>query len=319
MIALLLPEFAEPGRLAALLLIPVLGGAYLLLHQRQRAGRGSEAAELGVLQRDRSWLRHVVVGLALLSLATLTMAWAKPQADVLVPRQRATVVIAMDISYSMQADDVKPTRLAAAKVAAQEFVKEMPDTYNVALVQFARTASLVVPPTQDHYQVLTAIQSLELAPATAIGEGIYTSLDALNLLPPAADGTEPVPARIVLLSDGKTTAGRSAYDAAREARARQTPVDTIAYGSQNGVAVIEGQPVDVPVDEAELREIAIAGGGRAYAAKSAGQLQEVYRDIGNSLGYMMKKEEVSAQYAGFGLLCAVLASLGIGSLAARWP
>ncbi len=319
MIALLLPEFAEPGRLTALLLIPLLGVGYLVLHLRRRAGRGSDAAELGMVQRDRAWLRHLVVGLALLSLATLTMAWAKPQGDVLVPRQRATVVIAMDVSYSMQADDVKPTRLAAAKLAARKFVTDMPATYNVALVKFARNASLVVPPTQDHHQVTDAIDGLELAPATAIGEGIYTSLDALNLLPPAADTNEPVPARIVLLSDGKNTVGRSAFDAAAEARARQTPVDTIAYGTQTGIAVINGEKVAVPVDELELRDIAVAGGGKAYAAKSAGQLQEVYRDIGNSLGYMQKKEEVSAQYAGFGLVCAVLACLGIGSLAARWP
>ena len=171
-----------------------------------------------VIPRDRAWLRHVTVGLSILSLLTLTIAFAKPMDQVSVPRERATIVVTIDVSRSMQAADVEPNRLEAAKTAATRFVTSLPPMYNVAMVTFAGTATMVVPPTRDRAAVTAAIAALLPEPLTAIGEGIYTALDALAQVPPDPNHPdEVVPARIVLLSDGKTQVGRSSTRAATAA------------------------------------------------------------------------------------------------------
>jgi Ca-activated chloride channel homolog len=315
-------SFLAPSRLWLLLLIPALVGLYLWLVQRKK----SRNAQLGrtmfdlVIPRDRTWLRHLAVGLSILSLLTLTVAFAKPKDQVSVPRERATVVVTIDISLSMEAEDVEPNRLVAAKGAAVEFVNSLPPKFNVALVTFAGSPTVVVPPTLDKGSVTAAIQSLEPAPSTAIGEGIYASLTALAQVPPDPDDPRAVvPARIVLLSDGKTQVGRQSADAAEAARAQSVPIYTIAYGTANGYIEIGGRREPVPVDRDELERISRISGGESYTATSAGELKEVYQDIGSSVGKEKVDREVTSRYAGFGLAFAILASLGLISLGARWP
>jgi Ca-activated chloride channel family protein len=317
-------SFLAPSRLWLLLLIPALVGLYLWLVQRKRSrskgmGLGKTMFDL-VIPRDRTWLRHLAVGLSILSLLTLTVAFAKPKDEVSVPRERATIVVTIDISLSMEAEDVEPNRLDAAKAAAVQFVNSLPPKFNVALVTFAGTATTVVPPTIDRGAVTASIAALVPQASTAIGEGIYTSLAALAQVPPDPDDPKAVvPARIVLLSDGKTQVGRPSDEAAEAARAQSVPIYTIAYGTADGYIEIGGRREPVPVDRAEMARISRISGGEAYTATSAGQLKEVYEDIGSSVGKEKVDREVTSRYAGFGLAFAILAALGMISLGARWP
>jgi Ca-activated chloride channel family protein len=315
-------QFLAPSRLWLLLLIPALIGLYLLLVQRKRNRNkqvGRTMFDL-VIPRDRTWLRHLAVGLSILSLLTLTLAFAKPKDEVSVPRERATIVVTIDVSLSMEATDVKPTRLEAAKAAAKDFVTSLPPKFNVALVSFAGTATTVVPPTLDRGAVTAAIANLRPDRSTAIGEGIFTSLAALAQVPPDPDNPDAVvPARVVLLSDGKTQVGRTSDEAAEAAKEQRVPVYTIAYGTAEGYIEIGGRQEPVPVDKAELAKVAKISGGEAYTASSAGELKQVYKDIGSSVGKEKVDREVTARYAGFGLGFAILAALGMVSLGARWP
>jgi Ca-activated chloride channel family protein len=315
-------QFLAPSRLWLLLLIPALVGLYLLLVQRKRNRNkqvGRTMFDL-VIPRDRTWLRHLAVGLSILSLLTLTLAFAKPKDEVSVPRERATIVVTIDVSLSMEATDVKPTRLEAAKAAAKDFVTSLPPKFNVALVSFAGTATTVVPPTLDRGAVTAAIANLSPDRSTAIGEGIFTSLAALAQVPPDPDNPDAVvPARVVLLSDGKTQVGRTSDEAAEAAKEQRVPVYTIAYGTAEGYIEIGGRQEPVPVDKAELAKVAKISGGEAYTASSAGELKQVYKDIGSSVGKEKVDREVTARYAGFGLGFAILAALGMVSLGARWP
>jgi Ca-activated chloride channel homolog len=315
-------QFLAPERLWLLLIIPVLVGGYLLLMRKRLSRRKSMAQTMFdlVIPRDRTWVRHLAVGLSILSLLTLTLAFAKPKDQVAVPRERATVVVTIDISLSMESDDVKPNRLEAAKTAAASFVNSLPPKFNVALVTFAGTATTLVPPTLDRGAVTAAIAALRPQPSTAIGEGIYTSLAALTQVPPDPDDPKAVvPARIVLLSDGKTQVGRPSDQAARAARDQKVPIYTIAYGTAEGTITVNGRQEPVPVDHAELQRVSRISGGEAYSASSAGELKDVYRDIGTSVGTEKVDREVTSRYAGFGLLFAILAALGMISLGARWP
>jgi Ca-activated chloride channel homolog len=313
-------DFAFPDRLWALAAVPVLVALYVLGSQRVKRRRGARTGLQLVVPRDRTWLRHLAVVLALLSLVTLTVAWAKPTQEVEVPSERGTIVVTIDVSLSMEATDVDPNRLEAAKTAAVEFVSGIPPRYNVSVVSFAQTAAILVPPTTDHGAATAAIQNLQLAPSTAIGEGIFTSLNALLQVPPDPENPdEPPPARIVLLSDGSTTYGRTSSEAAEQARAQEVPIYTIAYGTENGYVEINGQREPVPVNQAELENIARISGGEAYEARSASELDAVYEDIQSSVGTERVPIESTSRYAGAGLVFAVLASLGLVSLAARWP
>ena len=274
-----------------------------------------------VIPRDRTWLRHVAVGLSILSLLTLTVAYAKPKGEVSVPRERATIVVTIDVSLSMEATDVQPNRLDAAKSRGRGVrQRRCRRSSTSSIVSFAGTATTLVPPTQDRGAATAAIQALQPKASTAIGEGIYTSLAALAQVPPdPGDPNSVAPARIVLLSDGKTQIGRPSDEAAQTAAAQKVPVYTIAYGTPDGYIDIGGRREPVPVDRAELARVSRISGGTAYTATSAGQLKDVYRDIGSSVGTEKVDKEVTSRYAGFGLAFAILAALGMVSLGARWP
>ena len=312
---MLLPDsFLAPGRLWLLLLVPVLLAGYAWQQRRRRhyALRFSAVAMLGqVAPRRPGWRRHVVAAGLLAGLALLVVTFARPAAQVEVPRERATIVLAIDVSLSMEARDVSPNRLVAAQEAARDFIGELPPRLNVGIVSFAGSAQVLVPPTTDRAQATAAIESLVLEPYTAIGEGIFTSLRAVEQVPPdAAEPEEPVPARIVLLSDGETTVGRSNADGILAAKEADVPVSTIAFGTPDGTVVLEGVQEPVPVGEEDLAEIATATGGQAYQAQTLTELEEVYDDIGSSVGFELVDAEVTSRYAGYSLVLLVLALVG---------
>lgn len=316
--------FQYPDRLWFLALIPALLLLYLAL-TRRTAGRRRQYGldQLSrLLPRQQAWKRHVAVGLALASLASLTLAFAMPSGEVNVPRERATVCLAIDVSLSMQAEDIDPNRLDAAKVAATQFVDLLPTGFNAALVGFAGYGTMLVPPTTDRGLVKRAIDGLELRASTSIGEGIYSCLDALTLAPPDPDKPDdPPPAAIVLLSDGASIPGlgRTSSQAAADAKAVKAPIYTIAYGTPGGYIVREGRREPVPVDKAELRRISDLSGGESFAAGTAEELRSVYGSIAQQIGYEKQYREITERFAGGALVLAVLASLAVMSLAARWP
>lgn len=315
-------QFMHPGRLWALVLVALLAVAYLVLNARRggtRRPQGRTRLDL-VVPRDSALKRHLSVIASLAAVVSLVIAWAQPAGVVQVPRERATVVVTIDISMSMRAEDVDPNRLAAAQQAATEFVDLLPASFNVALVTFGGTASIVTPPTLDRNAVKKAINAIELIPATAIGEGIYTSLDALTLAPADPEHPDdPAPGAIVLLSDGYTNIGRDSAEAAQVAKNQNVPVYTIAYGTSTGYVYEDGQRVNVPVNHKELADIARISGGTKYAAESVGDLRSIYESLARDIGYQPQEVEVTDRYALYALLFTLVAGLGVISLAARWP
>jgi Ca-activated chloride channel homolog len=324
-LAMLPPQlaFIAPERLFILLVIPLLVAAYIFAMRRKnrRGMRFTNTSMLDVVVPKQSqWRRHLAVALSLLSLITLTAAFARPKTQVDVPRERATVVLVIDASLSMQATDVQPTRLDAAKEAAIEFVIRLPEKYNVSVVSMAGSAAVLVPPTTAHNTVENAIRSIQLQDSTAIGEGITAALSALRQAPKDPDDPDGVaPGAIVLLTDGKNTVGRAPLQAAGEAKAAEVPIYTIAYGTENGYVELEGKREPVPVDHEAMKEIAQLTNGRYFAAATADELKTVYENIGSSVGYEKADREVTSRFAGYGLALAVLAALGAISLGAKWP
>ncbi|MBK8446000.1 MAG: VWA domain-containing protein [Micropruina sp.] len=315
-------SFIEPQRLWWLVLIPVLLVLYLVLLMRKSSrSRTTGINNLDkVLPKQQAWKRHIAVGAAVLALAALNVAFAKPSDQVDVPRDRATIILTLDVSRSMIAEDVEPNRLDAAKAAAKDFLGMLPARFNVALVAFAGSASVVVAPTTDRGMVSRAIENLQVAPSTAIGEGIYSSLDAMALAPPDPEHPdEPAPGAIVLLSDGYTNIGRKSATAAQAAKQAKLPIFTIAYGTEDGYVVDQGRREPVPVNFEELQRVADISGGKAFEAGSASELKEVYANIAAQVGYVKQEQEVTEVYTGYALFFAVLAAIAVISLGARWP
>lgn len=314
--------FMEPLRLWWLVLIPVLLLLYLaLLRRKSSRSRTSGISNLDkVLPKQQAWKRHIAVGAAVLALAALNVAFAKPSDQVDVPRDRATIVLTLDVSRSMIAEDVQPNRLDAAKAAAKDFLGMLPARFNVALVAFAGSASVVVAPSTDRGLVSRAIDNLQVAPSTAIGEGIYSALDAMALAPPDPDHpNDPAPGAIVLLSDGFTNIGRKSATAAQAAKDQKIPIYTIAYGTEDGYVVDQGRREPVPVNHEELQRVADISGGKKFAAGSSGELKQVYATIAQQIGFVKEEQEVTEVYAGYGLGFAVLAAIAVIALGARWP
>jgi Ca-activated chloride channel family protein len=315
-------SFLSPLRLWLLVTVLALGVVYVLIQRRRKAYalRFSSSELFDSVAPDRpGFRRHLPAGAFLLALATLVAAFAQPARQVQVPRERATVVVAIDVSLSMQATDVEPDRLQAAQVAAKRFIEELPPTLNVGVVAFAGTASVLVPPTDERVAAYTAIDNLKLAESTAIGEAIFTSIDALLNAP--SDGTNDLPpARIVLLSDGQTTVGRPDAEAVTAAQQAEIPVSTIAFGTTRGTIVYddprtefeENEPIPVPVEEDNLRTIADNTGGAFFTASSLDELEAVYADIGSAIGYESVDREITDWFVGGGL--AVLALSAVLSL-----
>nr|MDT0659658.1 VWA domain-containing protein [Micromonospora sp. DSM 115978] len=309
-------RFLQPWWLLAVLPVLLLAGAYAWrqLHRRTYAMRFTNVELLRTLApRGLGWRRHAAAAAFLLSLLALATAMARPSVDREEPLERATIMLAIDVSLSMEADDVAPTRLQAAQEAAKQFVAELPESYNLGLVAFAKSANVLVPPTKDRPAVTQAIDGLVLAEATATGEAVFTSLEAIRSVP--ADGAQGIPpARIVLLSDGYLTAGRSVAEAGAAAQAANVPVSTIAFGTDSGRVTIGGQSQRVPVDRYALAELAETTQGHFYEASSVTELREVYEDMGSSIGFRTEPREITHWYAGIALLLALVA----GAMSLLW-
>jgi Ca-activated chloride channel family protein len=297
-------RFLQPWWLLALLPVIAVAAVYVWRQFRRRsyAMKFTNVDLLRTLApKGLGWRRHAAAGAFLLCLVALGSAMARPSVDKKEPLERATVMLAIDVSLSMEADDVAPTRIEAAQEAAKAFVNELPPTYNLGLVSFAKSANVLVSPTKDRAAVMAGIDGLTLAEATATGEAVFTSLDAIRTVP--ADGADGAPpARIVLLSDGYRTSGRSIEDAASAASAANVPVSTIAFGTDTGVVDIRGQMQRVPVDRLSLQQLAETTKGFFYEAASVGELKKVYEDMGSSIGHRVEPREVTQWYAGFALL-----------------
>jgi Ca-activated chloride channel family protein len=300
-------NFQDPERLWLAVAMLAVAVAYVALQVRR--GRFAERyASPGMLAklapRRPGWRRHLSAIAFAAVLALLITAFARPGSDAKVPRDRATIIIAMDTSASMVAGDVKPNRIEAAKKAAAEFVNRLPARFNVGLVSFNSSASMVVPPTTDHEALKAGLDRLHLRSSTAIGEAVFTSLAAIaNLDPQAAE--DPPPAHIVLLSDGDSTTGRPVEDAAQAALHANVPVSTIAYGTPNGT--LYGRPV--PVNTDLLRRLAETTKGNFYEAASGNELQKVYSDVGSSIGFRTERKDMSVWFVGLALLAALAAAV----------
>jgi Ca-activated chloride channel family protein len=306
--------FQSPWWLLALLVVAALVGVYVLLQLRRKAyaARFTNVALLGTLVPKRpGWRRHLAFGIVAAGLATLVVSLAVPSTEVRVPRETATVIMAVDVSLSMQADDVEPTRFQVMQRAATDFVDVLPERINLGLVSFAGTATTVVPPTTDRGQVALAIDNLDLAEATAIGEAVFTSLSAIENFQASLEssGEEPPPSRIVLLSDGSNTVGRDNEQAIDAARQAGVPVSTIAFGTDYGTLDIDGQNVPVPVDRAALEQIADETGGSFSEAASASELEQVYTDLGSQIGYTTEAKDVSYWFVRAGVLVVLIGAV----------
>ncbi len=265
-----------------------------------------------VAPRDPGWRRHVPPVIFLVALAALVLGFARPVRATRVADERATIVLAVDTSLSMEADDVDPDRLTVARQAAREFVADLPGELDVGLVTFNGTTAVAAAPSPDREPLVAAIDAMDLGEGTAIGEAIYTALDAVAAAP-RGDDDAPAPARIVLMSDGETTAGRPNEEAARAAAGAGVAVDTIAFGTPDGVIDDPlGGTTPVPVAPGPLADIAAATGGTAFEAGSLGELSAVYADIGRVVGHDEVDRDVGGGLVGAGIaLLAVAASLSV--------
>ena len=307
--------YDEPIRLWFLLGVAALAAIYVLMQRRrqQYAVRFTNMALLdAVAPKKPGWRRHAAAFAFLIAIGTLVVAFARPTHDEKVPRERATVIVAIDTSLSMEADDITPTRIEAVKTAATSFVNQLPAKINLGIVSFDGNARLMVAPTTDRNKAKKAIGSLDLHEGTAIGEAIFTSIDAIKQTVTVDDSGQKIPARIVLMSDGKTTVGRSNDDATTAAKKAHIPISTIAFGTDHGVITVpeSPDPIPVPVDKEALQSIASETGGSFFTAASAKELQQVYTDIGSSIGFDLEPREITTWFVGAALL-ALLATAGM--------
>jgi Ca-activated chloride channel family protein len=305
-------HFRSPLWLLILVAVAAVALAYLVVQLRRRrfVARFSNTQLLAsVVPRRPGWRRHLTFALLLVALTVLSLGVAGPTATVRVPQEKATVMLAIDVSLSMQATDVLPSRLEAAQQAAEEFADLLPKRINLGLVKFGRSGNVLVPPTLDREVVKRAIAGLQLEQYTAIGEGVFACLDALTTF--SRTSTEPdeksAPARVVLLSDGYNTVGRKVSEAADEAKKAGTPVSTIAFGTDSGTVEVQGTVQAVPSDKVTLRGLAQATGGSFHTAASVEELKSVYKDIGSQIGYTTAQRDISWRFMLAGLLLAMAA------------
>lgn len=312
----------QPVAFWTLLLPAALVLAYILFQMRRRryAVRFTNLALLDKVAPKRpSWRRHLTAAAFILGMATLCVSLTQPYLPVNKGVNRTTIMLALDVSGSMNATDVSPTRIEAAKSAADKFIQSVPPDVNIGIVSFSTAASLDQSPTTDHIAAQNAVDTLNAYGGTAIGEAVFTCLDAVAKLPPSPDGS-PAPARIVLMSDGSTNSGRSNDSAATAARDKNIQVWTIAYGTDAGTITLpSGDVVPVPADKPALAAVASQTSGRSFTADSADQIKQVYADIGRSLGYKVEKTDISNYFviAAFGML--LLAGMGSLLWSGRFP
>jgi len=333
-------SFEAPALLLGLLLVPLAAAGYLLLQRRPShyPVRYSNVEVLAaVAGRGGTWKRHVPAALVLASLAALAIAFARPTIMVGAPDERASVVLVVDISGSMRAQDVQPNRLAAAKQAMLSFLSNAPKTLRVGIVAFSNEPQVVVTPTLDREELRQGISLLEPAFGTALGDALARSVELARTTtanprqgqaPPQGqapsaqvkDDKGRALASILLLSDGFQTRGLlSPGQGAERARAAGIPVFTIALGTEGGTIVDREQVIPVPPDRETLAAIAEYTGGESFDAETAGALQDVYQGLGSRVGRRTKPREVTSAFVAAGALLLVGAA-GAGLLfAPRLP
>ena len=327
--------FLWPEMLWALLALPMLVAAYIMILQRKKklavryANLAMVREAMGASQRIR---RHIPPAFFLLALAAMLLALARPQTTITLPTQHETVILAMDISGSMRATDVEPNRLVAAQNAAKQFVSEQPENVRVGVVAFAGTATVAQAPTRNREDVIAAIDRFQLQRATAIGSAIIVSL--ATIFPEAgidvgammygqerkADKSDkpalkPVPpgsyasAVIILLTDGQRTTGPDSIQAAKMAAERGVRIYTVGVGTPEGKIIgFEGWSMRVRLDEDTLKAVADITRGEYFYAGNAVDLKKVYQALNAKLVMERKKTEVTALFSGLAALLAVVSA-----------
>lgn len=321
--------FIWPPLLLSLLALPALVALYVALQRRRRralARYGSLGLAPAAGGRRPGVRRHIPPALSLLGLGFLAVALARPQTTVRLPTVAGTVILAFDVSGSMAADDLKPNRMEAAKVAARAFVERQPPTVRIGVVAFSDGGLSVQPPTNDQGEVLAAIARLTPERSTSLGNGILASLNAIT----AANGDRPpsyyanrtpvptptptplppgthAPAAIVLLTDGENTAPPDPLAAAQTAAERGVRIYTVGIGSPAGATLhLDGFSVHTQLDEATLQQIAQRTGGTYYNAQNDQDLRAVYQNLGSRFAIEPQRIEVTALFAGAGFLALLL-------------
>ncbi len=314
-------SFQSPLALIGLVLVPVLVGLYVLRERRRQsyASRFTATALLpNLVDAVPGWRRHLPVALFLVALAAMIVGVARPHASVSVQREEATVLIAIDSSLSMSAQDVRPSRLAAAQSAAQAFVDGMPKKFRVGVIGFAGRAYVAVPPTQDRELVHSALRALKPGQGTALGDAVALGT-RLARAERTSDGRIP-PTAMLVISDGAQKSGRATPDvAAAQAKSLHIPVYTVVVGTQDGVVnvpVAGGYQAQlrVPPSPDTLRTVASVTGGQFFTAPDAKRLRQIYEKLGSRLGHRRVNREVSDLFAGGS---AALMLFG-GALSALW-
>jgi Ca-activated chloride channel family protein len=324
-----LAGFAHPWFFLFLLIVAGVVGLYVIA-QFARQKRILRFANMELLEsvapkRPTRW-RHLPAILLVASLVLLTVAMAGPTNDVRIPRNRAVVMLTIDVSQSMRATDVEPSRLAAAQEAAKQFADQLTPGINLGLIAYAGTATVLVSPTTSREATKIAIDKLQLADRTATGEAIFTSLQAIATVGAVIGGGDtPPPARIVLMSDGKETVPsnpdnpKGAFTAARTAKDQGVPISTVSFGTPYGYVDINDQRQPVPVDDAMLKKIAELSGGSSYTASSLEQLKEVFTSLQDQIGYETIKGDASTGWLRLGSLVLALAALAAVLINRRLP
>jgi Ca-activated chloride channel family protein len=306
-------SFREPLALVGLALLPMAIAAYVAAQQRRRryAVRYTNVELLASVARA-SPLRHLPALLALLALGALLVSLARPQRTVAAQRKEATVVLVSDTSGSMLAKDVRPDRLTAARAAAMTLARQVPEDFRIGLVKFGTQAEQVVAPTTDRNQLQVALEALRVKGATAMGDGLKLGLDAATTpVPDGLGGSRKLPSAIVLLSDGANTTGANdPIDIAQQAKKARIKIYTIALGTPGGI--LETKRKDgsvkresVPPDTLTLQEIARTTGGRYFSAPDADQLQAIYSGLATRFATVRVKQEMTAAFAGGGLVLLI--------------
>ncbi|OCB38453.1 hypothetical protein A5675_15730 [Mycobacterium malmoense] len=312
-----------------LLVVAGLAALYIVM-QLARQRRMLRFANMELLEsvapkRPPKW-RHVPAILLVASLVLLTIAMAGPTNDVRIPRNRAVVMLVIDVSQSMRATDVQPNRMAAAQEAAKQFADELTPGINLGLIAYAGTATVLVSPTTNRESTKNALDKLQFADRTATGEGIFTALQAIATVGAVIGGGDaPPPARIVLFSDGKETMPtnpdnpKGAFTAARTAKDQGVPISTISFGTPYGFVEINDQRQPVPVDDETLKKVAQLSGGNAYNAATLQELKSVYATLQQQIGYETIKGDASMGWVRLGALVLALAALAALLINRRLP
>jgi Ca-activated chloride channel family protein len=307
-------SFGSPGFLLFLLLLPVLVAGFVLLERRRDRGVAewtNPALVPNLVTRQPGRRRYVPFALFLVGLALLLVGFARPQAMLNGEREGATVVLTIDVSRSMEATDVKPSRLRAARTAALAFLDKLPEKYRVSVVTFSDHITVAVPPTYDRDRVRRVLAFSPAGEGTALSDAAIRSVTVAARAVGRKKGPRP-PSAVVMISDGAQTQGQSTpQQAVQRARRLGVPIYTVSLGTPNGVVErkLPGgftERIAVPPDPRTLLAIARGSGGRFYRIQSAARLKQVYADLGSRVAHQKRKREVTVAAAG-GALAFVLA------------